>query len=227
MTGRERNFQNRGPGSQMFLPVQFIKAIQSQHHNCIFLLDIAGTVYKFIPGDGGLNAMKMFCDCTDIYLTDALYARQFSVDSGGKLVSKIIKLNAESETFQVHIQDDFSINTCISRFNSLEGYFSRTIIAYDHLLCVHGSSMYIRKESRDKWLECIDFEHQIIELLPIGGDKVDTKTLCVTEKSLEILTLKKSGSGIKRGDQLNLPGRILSVEIGENKWHESNIFVLT
>ena len=75
--------------------------------------------------------------------------------------------------------------------------------------------MYIRKESRDKWLERIDFEHQIIELLPIGGDRVDTKTLCVTDKSLEILTLNKAGSGIKRGDQLNLPGKVLSVEIGE------------
>ena len=87
--------------------------------------------------------------------------------------------------------------------------------------------MYIRKESRDKWLECIDFEHHIIALLPVGGDKVDTKTLCATEKSLEILTLKKTGSGIKRGDQLNLPGKILSVEVGENEWHDNNIFVLT
>ena len=87
--------------------------------------------------------------------------------------------------------------------------------------------MYIRKESRDKWLECIDFEHHIMALLPVGGEKVDTKTLCATEKSIEILNLKKSGSGIKRGDQLDPPGRILSVEIGENKWHESNIFVLT
>ena len=50
--------------------------------------------------------------------------------------------------------------------------------------------MYIRKESRDKWLECIDFEHHIMALLPVGGEKVDTKTLCATEKSIEILTLK-------------------------------------
>ena len=87
--------------------------------------------------------------------------------------------------------------------------------------------MYIRKEIRDKWLECLDFEHHIIALLPIGGEKVDTKTLCATEKSLEILSLNKSGSGVKRGDQLKLPGNILSVEVGEHKWHEFNIFVLT
>ena len=109
----------------------------------------------------------------------------------------------------------------------LEGYFSRTLVAYDHVLCVHGSSMFIRKESRDRWLECIDFEDQIIELLPIGGEKVNTKTLCVTNNALEVLTLNKSGSGIKRGEQLKLPGKIISVEIGEKKWLESNIFVKT
>ena len=83
----------------MSLPVKYIKAIQSQHHNCLFLLDMDGNVYKYVGG-GGLNAMKMWSDCTDIYLTDALYARQFSVDSEGKLVNKIIKLITESEGYQ-------------------------------------------------------------------------------------------------------------------------------
>ena len=47
----------------MDLPVKYIKVIQSQHHGCLFLLDMDGNVYKYVGG-GGLNAMKMWSDCT-------------------------------------------------------------------------------------------------------------------------------------------------------------------
>ena len=156
--------------------------------------------------------MQKFENCTDIFLTDALYARQFSVDSEGKLVSNIVKLITENDG---EVQNDFSISSCISQFNCLEGYFSRSSIAHDHLLCAHGSSLYVRKEARSTWLDRIEFEQQITALLPVGGEKADTKTLCVTGDTLEILTLNESGSGINRGDQLKLPGKVLTVEIGE------------
>ena len=44
-----------------------------------------------------MDATKMWENCTDIFLTDAVYARQFSVDSEGKLVNKIIELIVDSE----------------------------------------------------------------------------------------------------------------------------------
>ena len=69
----------------MDLPFQYIKAIQSQHHNAVFILDIEGNVGKYV-GDTGLNTMQKIENCTDIFVTDALYARQVSVDSEGKLV---------------------------------------------------------------------------------------------------------------------------------------------
>ena len=63
-------------------------------------MDIEGNIYKYVGG-GSLDATKMWENCTDIFLTDALYARQFSVDIEGKLVNKIIKLIADSEGYQV------------------------------------------------------------------------------------------------------------------------------
>ena len=60
-----------------------IKAIQYQ--NAIYILDIKGNVGKYV-GSTGCNTMQKFENCTDIFVTDALYARRFSVDSKGKLV---------------------------------------------------------------------------------------------------------------------------------------------
>ena len=68
-------------------------------------MDIEGNVGKYV-GASALGTMKMWENCTDIFFTDALYAKQFSVDSEGKLVSKIIKLEGENEG---KVQDDFSV----------------------------------------------------------------------------------------------------------------------
>ena len=162
-----------------------IKAIQ--YENAVYILDIAGNVGKYVGG-GGLNTLPLWKNCTDIFVTDALYARQFSVDNEGKLANKVIKLANLSDGVE---QKDFSVSSCLSQFREFESFFSQAILMHDHLLCVHGSTMYIRKENQSKWLDRIDFGHNIIDLLPIGGEKDDVKILCVTKVSVEILTLNK------------------------------------
>ena len=221
MTHGRENFKYRGEGT-MDLYHLSIKAIQCQYTNAVYILDVMGNVGKYV-GATGCNTMHKFENCTDIFTTDALYARQFHVDEKGKLVSRVIRLtDDEGEEIK-----DFSVNSGISAFSKLEGYFSASAVAFDHLMSAHSNSIFIKKENQTGWLDRIDFEHQIVTLLPCGGEKLGARTLCATEDTIEILTLNKSGSGIDRGDQLNLPGNILWVEIGALQWCESNIFVLT
>ena len=61
-----------------------IKAIP--HRGGVYLLDIQGNVSEYVM-HSFCNAVQKFENCTDIFATDALYARQFLVNSEGKLVN--------------------------------------------------------------------------------------------------------------------------------------------
>ena len=69
-----------------------IKLIQHQDH--IYALDLEGNVGIHIGGT--FNFTQVMQNCTDIFLTDQLYARQFAVDAKGSLIDTVVKRVGES-----------------------------------------------------------------------------------------------------------------------------------
>ena len=58
------------------------------HEGVLYALDLSGNV-KIQKGE---EFTLLLQHCTDIYMTDCLYARQFYIDDAGQLKSQTVKL---------------------------------------------------------------------------------------------------------------------------------------
>ena len=138
-----------------------IKLIQHQDH--IYALDLEGNVGIHIGGT--FNFTQVMQHCTDIFLTDQLYARQFSVDAEGSLVDTVVKRVGESN----EAQESFEISKAIVHENSVPSFFSHSISVDGLMLLANGSTLYIRCDQKKEWLDCIMFGSLIVAIYPISG----------------------------------------------------------
>ena len=80
-----------------------------------------------------------------------MYARQFSVDEKGQLVSSVVHLVKDQNEYI----DDFQISATIAQAKQTFSFLSQAISIGELMLLSNGSTMYIRHEAKQKWLKTI------------------------------------------------------------------------
>ena len=114
----------------------------------LYALDLNGNV-----GTQSIGSMKEFTwvlqHCTDIEVTDCVYAKQFYVDDTVQLKSQTVKLLGDKS----EVMRDFQLSMAITEFSDIPGFFTHSLSTKDGLmLLVSGSTLYVRRQVTKKWL---------------------------------------------------------------------------
>ena len=76
----------------------------------------------------------------------------------------------------------------------VRSFFTHCVSARELVLHVYGSSIYLRHDRREEWLQCFTLNSPILTLYSIDTDgncESETRFICVTETTIELLSLKQ------------------------------------
>ena len=111
-------------------------------------------------------------------------------DEKGKLKFMIVERgNIENKTWE-----DLNKSQVIALDNFVWSFFTQSVSARERMLHVYGSSIYLRNDRREEWLQCFTLHSLILFLYSIDTDEdyeSETKFICVTETTIELLSLKQ------------------------------------
>ena len=78
------------------------------------------------------------------------------------------------------------------------------------MLLVFENNVYLRNERKSEWLQVINFDSLIVDLYSIDTEKdQQTKLICITETTIETLSVLQDIEVIGREQEVVLPGKAI------------------
>ena len=115
-----------------------------------------------------------------------------------------------------------------TQHNDVQKSFTHCLSAGGLMLLVYESSVYLRNERQCAWMQCMTFDSLILALSTVGtNENQQTKLMCITKTSIEILHLDHVKQIIERDIQKELPGRAVRTKLSNESWGNSNLLIMT
>ena len=111
------------------------------------------------------------------------------------------KLRIQTTEHPEFVDNGLTKNQTYPTNHRVSCFFTHCVSARDLTLHVYGNSIYLRNDRREKWLQCLAFDSPILTLYSIDSDEKcesETRFICVTETTIEILSLEQFKKVIRR-----------------------------
>lgn len=96
------------------------------------------------------------------------------------------------------------------------------------MLLVFENNVYLRNERKSEWLQCVTFDSLIVDLYSIDTEKdQQTKFICITETTIETLSVLQDKEVIGREQEVVLPGKAIRTKQSNLTWGNAKILILT
>ena len=78
------------------------------------------------------------------------------------------------------------------------------------MLLVFENNVYLRNERKSEWLQAVTFDSLIVDLYSIDTEKnQQAKFICITETTIETLSVVQDKEVIGREQEVVLPGKAI------------------
>ena len=200
-----------------------MKIVNHDDDNWVETLDTMGNVAIIHPNDRRLD--KTVKQCAEIFEHYRLFEQIIVRDKKGKLKTEIRERgNENDEWLELNKSQIFALCPYVWSF------FTHCVSARELMLHVFGSSIYLRYDKRKEWLQCFTLNSPILTLYSIDTDEnceSEARFICVTENTIELLSLKQDEKEIKREKYLQLPGRAIRTKLSDQTWGNSKLLIMT
>ena len=149
--------------------------------------------------------------CTEIFEHHTIFEQCIVRDEKGKLKLK----TAHHGNLETHDADNSKSQTFESD-HRVSSFFTHCVSDRDLTLHVYGNSIYLRNDKREKWLQCLALDSPILTLYLIESEEhweSETKFICVTETTIELLSLEQCKKVMSREKYLHLPGKAIRAKL--------------
>ena len=207
-----KNYEKIGADYEEDFAHPILKITIHDDENWIEILDNMGNATSFNMHDKRVD--KTVKQCTEIFEHHTIFEQSIVRDEKGKL-----KLKTAHHGNQGTEDADNSKSQTFPPKHSVSSFFTHCVSARDLTLHVYGNSIYLRHDRREKWLQCLALDSPIQTLYSIEPDEnsenseSETRFICVTETTIELLSLEQFKKVMSREKYLQLPGKAIRTKI--------------
>ena len=150
--------------------------------------------------------------CTEIFEHHTIFEQVIVRDEKGKLKIK----TAHHGHLETEDADSSKSQTFPPNHGYVSSFFTHCVSARELTLHVYGNSIYLRNDKRERWLQCLALDSPILTLYSIESEEhweSETKFICVTETTIELLSLEQCKKVLSREKYLQLPGKAIRTKL--------------
>ena len=114
--------------------------------------------------------------------------------------------------------------------HNISSFFTQSVSARELMLHVYGGNIYLRNDRRAEWLQCFTLDSPILTLYSIDTEEnceKETRFICVTETTINLLSLNQDKKQIIREKFLTFPGKAIRTKLSSQTWGNSKLLIMT